>query len=60
MVLNALIPLWNGTSTACAAASSTSERKGNETMIENWRNNLIAALSMLGAGFEGVTVEMPS
>ena len=29
-------------------------------MIELWRQDLFAALAMLGAGLEGVALEMPS
>lgn len=28
-------------------------------MIENWQSNVLAALAMLGAGLEGMGLEMP-
>jgi len=30
----------------------------SKTMTENWQNNLLVALAMLGAGLEGVGLEM--
>lgn len=46
------------TSTNCAAASNTFKQTEGKTMTENWKNNLLAALVMLGAGLEGVGLEM--
>jgi hypothetical protein len=42
----------------CAAASNIYEQKEGEAMTGNWQEHVIAALAMLGAGLEGVGLEM--
>lgn len=42
----------------CAAASNFFNCMEDNTMTENWRNNLLVALAMLGAGLEGVGLEL--
>jgi len=42
----------------CAAVSNIFEPQVGETMIENWQNHMLAALAMLGAGLEGMGLEM--
>jgi hypothetical protein len=42
----------------CAAASNFCEQLEDETMIRNWQNSLLAALSMFGAGLEGMNMKM--
>ena len=42
----------------CAAVLNIFEHQEGETMIENWQNHMLAALAMLGAGLEGMGLEM--
>jgi hypothetical protein len=43
----------------CAAASAIYEQKEGEAMTGNWQEQMLAALAMLGAGLEGMGLEMP-
>lgn len=41
-----------------AAASNIFKPTEGKTMPGNWQDNLLAVLAMLGAGLEGVALEM--
>ena len=44
-------------STTCARTSATCEER-EQTMTDNWQNHVLAVLALLGAGLEGVGLEL--
>jgi hypothetical protein len=42
----------------CAVASTIYEQKEGEAMTGKWQEHMLAALAMLGAGLEGMGLEM--